>query len=174
MIESPHPPRIAESRVGPRPGLQLTRRARERRGTALGFNLTPMIDVTFNLLIYFLVSSSFLRAEGFLPSRMAQLGAQASSPALPVTPIRLYLARTEKDDGVRMRLENTARIPRSFADLYQVLLGLRSGGLGFDASTPVVIHAEDEVAWDHVVNAFNAARRAGYESISFGQARRRG
>ncbi len=148
-------------------------RARRRERSPLGFNLTPMIDVTFNLLIYFVVTTSFLQAEGLLPSRMARLGNDSAGQILPVTPIRIFLAGDGEDDAVSIRLENTARIPRSFGDLYQVLAGLRGGGTGFDADTPVVIHAEDTLAWDHVVNAFNAAKRAGFETISFGKARRR-
>ena len=151
-----------------------TARSRRRERSPLGFNLTPMIDVTFNLLIYFVVTTSFLQAEGLLPSRMARLGNESTGQILPVTPIRIFLAGDAEDDAVSIRLENTARIPRSFGDLYQVLGGLRGGGTGFDATTPVVIHAEDTVAWDHVVNAFNAAKRAGFETISFGKARRRG
>ena len=52
--------------------------------------------------------------------------------------------------------------------LADVLVQLRSGGLGFDKDTPVIIHAGDLVRWDQVVNAFNAARRAGYASVNFG------
>ena len=148
-------------------------RSRRRERSPLGFNLTPMIDVTFNLLIYFVVTTSFLQAEGLLPSRMVRLGNETAGQIMPVTPIRIFLAG-DKDDAVSIRLENTARIPRSFEDLYEVLGGLRRGGTGFDSTTPVVIHAEDTVAWDHVVNAFNAAKRAGFESISFGKAGRRG
>ena len=33
------------------------------RGFPLGFNLTPMIDVVFNLIVFFLVASHFSRAE---------------------------------------------------------------------------------------------------------------
>jgi len=33
------------------------------RGIPLGFNLTPMIDVVFNLIVFFLVASHFSRAE---------------------------------------------------------------------------------------------------------------
>jgi biopolymer transport protein ExbD len=108
-----------------------------------------------------------------LPSRMARLGSGAAAQAIPVTPIRLILSRVPGDEQrVRIRLENSAALPRDFADLSRVLEDLRTGGIGFDALTPIIIHAEDEVTWDHVVNAFNAAKRAGYEAVNFGTARR--
>ena len=34
-----------------------------RRGPALGFNLTAMIDVVFNLIVFFLVASHFSQAQ---------------------------------------------------------------------------------------------------------------
>lgn len=156
-----------------RPRRRRSRAGREAVGSFMAFNLAPMIDVVFNLLIYFIVGTTFLRVEGMLPSRMARLGSGADARAIPVTPIRLILSRVPDDQQrVRIRLENSAVMPRDFADLSRVLKDLRTGGIGFDALTPIIIHPEDEVAWDHVVNAFNAAKRAGYEAVNFGTARR--
>ena len=39
---------------------------------------------------------------------------------------------------------------------------------GFGPDTPVVVVAEGRVPWDHVVNAWNAALRAGFVRIAFG------
>ena len=173
------PPSQGRSRSTPgarprRSPLRPPRRPAPRPASSfMAFNLTPMIGVVFNLLIYFIVGTTFLRAEGMLPSRMAHLGSEASLQAIPVTPIRLILSQAPgEQDRIRIRLENSAVVPQDFDDLYRILTDLRAGGIGFDARTPVVIHAQDRVAWDHVVNAFNAARRAGYDAISFGTARR--
>jgi biopolymer transport protein ExbD len=40
--------------------------ARRRRGS-LGFNLTAMIDVVFNLIVFFLVASHFSQAQSDIP-----------------------------------------------------------------------------------------------------------
>jgi biopolymer transport protein ExbD len=163
-------PRGASPR--PRPGKPSSRLGRPTAGSFMAFNLTPMIDVVFNLLIYFIVGTTFLRAEGVLPSRMAHLGSAADSQAIPVTPIRLILSQAPgPEQRLRIRLEGSAAVPQDFEDLCRILVNLRTGGIGFDAATPVVVHAQDQVAWDHVVNAYNAAKRAGYESINFGTAR---
>jgi len=157
----------------PRPGKRFGRAARPTAGSFMAFNLTPMIDVVFNLLIYFIVGTTFLRAEGILPSRMARLGSAAGAQAIPVTPIRLILSQVPgPEERIRIRLEGSAAVPQDFEDLCRILINLRTGGIGFDAHTPVVVHAQDQVAWDHVVNAYNAAKRAGYEAINFGTARR--
>ena len=38
---------------------------------------------------------------------------------------------------------------------------------GFDTETPVVIRADDDVQWDHVVNAWNAAVRCEFVNVAF-------
>jgi biopolymer transport protein ExbD len=38
-----------------------------RRKASLGFNLTPMIDVVFNLIIFFLVASHFSHVQSDIP-----------------------------------------------------------------------------------------------------------
>ncbi len=161
-----------ESRRPGRPSERFAQRRGRRRAGALAFNLTPMIDVTFNLLVFFLLGTSFMQAEGSLSSRMARFGSRSNTATLPVTPLRLLIDPVDNAPGqVRLRIENSVYVPRDYAELADVLVQLRSGGLGFDADTPVVIHAGDLVPWDHVVNAFNAARRAGYASVNFGAPR---
>ena len=163
----------APPRTGTRSSVRLSelyaRRLGRRPRRMLGFNLTPMIDVTFNLLIYFVVSASFFTAEGMLSSHMARWGRAAAAATIPVTPLRVVIdAPPDAPDRVRMRIESSVYAPQDFRELADVLVQLRHSDAGFDEQTPVVIHAADRVAWDHVVDAFNAARRAGYKSISFG------
>ena len=76
---SPNPRDSSRTRTAAR----RTARSRRRERSPLAFNLTPMIDVTFNLLIYFVVSTSFLQAEGLLPSRMARLGNESAGQIMP-------------------------------------------------------------------------------------------
>ena len=44
---------------------------------------------------------------------------------------------------------------------------LQEDNIGFDQDTPVILIPDDDLEWDHVVNAFNAVRRANLQSISF-------
>ncbi len=44
---------------------------------------------------------------------------------------------------------------------------IRDGETGFDADTPIHLLPGDNVAWDHVVNAYNAGYAAGYDEIYF-------
>lgn len=51
-----------------------------QRGATVGINMTPMIDVVFQLLIFFLVSSHLAKQEGQLPLPLPR-AATGDSPA---------------------------------------------------------------------------------------------
>ena len=147
------------------------RRPRRRRGleaaSRMTLNLAPMIDVTFLLLIFFLVTTTFKRAEGVFAAQLPKL-AGAPSVALPISPIVVRISQPTADaDEYRIRVDNFTRAPQSFGELARFLTDVQ-GNPGFDRKTPVVIYPEPKVRWDHVVNCWNAAVRAECEHITFG------
>lgn len=130
-------------------------------------NLTPMIDVVFNLLIFFLCMGGFSRPEGLLPSRLPKHHGVVAGDELPTTPIRIVLKQHGVgDQDYSIRIEQRARHPADFAELAQMLAGLRESP-AFAADSRVIIVADGNVRWDHLVNAFNAAMVARLENISF-------
>lgn len=138
------------------------------RHLPIAVNLTPMIDVSFLLLIFFLVTATFERAEGLLTSKLPQEAEGAPAVALPLTPIVVRLERTGPDDNdFAIRMERFDGVPQTFSELAG-FLGAIQQQPGFDQQTPVVIMAQDDVAWDHVVACWNAAVRAGYQNLVFG------
>ena len=164
------------------------RSARERRagrggsggGGVVGeLNLTSMIDVIFQLLIYFVVTAGFMIDEGVLAAKLPQGAAGAvSADELPPDKIEIRLTADDTDDS-RVQI---SRGPRDrairyegFRELAEDLGRLRydpqrgEGGL-YDADNPVLIQPSGSVRWQHVVNAFNAALAAGYTNVSFAEA----
>ena len=142
------------------------RRTRRRRsGATLTLNMVPMIDIVFNLLIFFLVATKFTAAEGVLPGRVPRLAPAQATPAVPVPPIRVFLA-VRPGGGCAIRVES---MPAASFDELAERLGAIRGELGADAGTSVILMADDALAWDHLANAYNAAMRAGFESIVFGE-----
>jgi biopolymer transport protein ExbD len=130
-------------------------------------NLAPMIDVTFLLLIFFVLTTRFQRAEGVFGARLPRdVGVPAVS--LPISPVivRLAVAGPSPDD-VAIQIDNFQATPASFAELAQFLVDIR-GNEGFDEQTPVVIVADPDVAWEQVVDCWNAAVRAKCRNIAFG------
>lgn len=153
--------------------IDLARRRRRRRyflhAAGLTVNLTPMIDMSFILLIFFVATTKFERPEGLLSSRMPRDVAQDSRTALPLSPIVIRLKPMGAgDDDFSIQIDRVAARPRDFSQLAGELRHLQQQP-GFDEETPVVILADDAIRWDHVVGAWNAAVRAGSKSIVFGQ-----
>ncbi len=139
-----------------------------RRGVSIAINLAPMIDVTFLLLIFFLVTTTFERAEGVLTSEMPGNTA-AASVSLPLTPIVVRLTPRDADaERVDIRIDRIGTAPGDFEGLVNILRELQ-GKPGFDVDTPVVIIAVSDVKWDHVVGAWNAVLRAGCTRVAFGE-----
>lgn len=145
-----------------------TARHRGSLGATIAVNFAPMIDVTFLLLIFFLVTTTFEPAEGILASKMAKdLG--VASVALPLTPIVVQLTQmSEAHDDVAIHLERFPQErPRTFLELTETIRRIHNLP-GFDRDTPLVIAAGSDVRWDHVVGCWNAAVRAGCSAIAFG------
>lgn len=150
------------------PHVRRRRRRSAVRGLPIAVNIAPMIDVSFLLLIFFLVTTTFERAEGILASDLPQLGAVPAVP-LPVSPIVVRLTQTGPGHAdYAVAVDRFQNAPRDFGALPDFLRRLQQQP-GFDEQTPVVIVAENNVRWDHVVNCWNAALRAGCERIAFGE-----
>ncbi|HRX87372.1 MAG TPA: biopolymer transporter ExbD [Phycisphaerae bacterium] len=149
-------------------GAQWKRGSLRQGRRPLTLNLAPMIDVTFLLLIFFSVTTTFKRAEGFFSAKLPQ-DAGRPTVALPITPVIVRVQQYGPNPGdYRLRLDNFLNAPATFDELSEFLANVQNNP-GFDADTPVVIAAEPDVAWDHVVGCWNAAVRAGCKNISFGR-----
>ncbi len=162
------------ARHGPSRGLAETvhfrpRRWRpQRRGLMTSLNLAPMIDVTFLLLIFFVVSTTFKRAEGLFGTRLQQTVGRPA-PMLPISPIIVRLTPLDgAGSGCRIRIDSFATEPATFGELALTLRQIQENP-GFDQTTPVVLVADDDLEWDHVVGAWNAAVRASCTNIHFGR-----
>ena len=173
----------SDSRKTPRTNTDLTvhhRSRRQRRGTGpprITLNLPAMIDVTFLLVIYFVVTASFSPGEGILTAKLPQGTGSAALATLPPQPLAIVVSDAGAT-GCRLSIEDfaTANPPRDFRELYELLVSLqydkargRTEGM-HKPGDPVIIKPSRQVRWQHVVNAFNAAVRAGYENIAFAQA----
>jgi biopolymer transport protein ExbD len=141
------------------------KRRRPTTGARLTLNLVPMIDIVFLLLIFFLVGTRFITAEGVLPGRLPRQDAEQTLP-VPVPPIQISLT-SGNGDVPDIAIAGRAARPVNFEQLAAMLAQIQREP-GYDDQTPVVLQADEQLAWDHVVNAYNAAVRAKYKNIIFG------
>ncbi len=138
-----------------------------REKSALALNITPMIDMTFLLLIFFVVTTTFDRPEGVLASKLPQTS--AASVPLPLSPIVVRVHPAAADPaGYDLQIDNISVEPADFLELAALLQEIQHRP-GFDADTPVVIMASGGVRWDHVVNCWNAAVHVDYKNVLFGE-----
>lgn len=151
-------------------------RARRTRPMArVSLNLTPMIDVVFQLLIYFLLATKFTLGEEIyrmdLPQR--QPATSHRDPfQLDREPLRIEVTSIGVGPGdYAVRLDGPYKQPASFDDLYNFLLErqISEGSFGglFEPDHPMIIVASGTTRWEHVMEAFNAAARARYNNIMF-------
>ncbi|MEM7625196.1 MAG: biopolymer transporter ExbD [Planctomycetota bacterium] len=158
-----------------------TRQRRGRQPAQVGaLNLTSMIDVIFQLLIYFVVTASFMIDEGVLTAKLPQgSGSPVPADELPPEKINIRLAADPADDTLVRIERGSANNPvryESFGELaadldrlrYDPEIG-RSDGI-YEPDNPVIIEPQGTVRWQHVVNAFNAAVAAQYTNVSFAEA----
>ncbi len=144
------------------------RRRYSPRGARIAVSFAPMIDVTFLLLIFFLVTTTFERAEGLLTGQMPKDTRTLAVP-LPLSPIVVRVTQTGPGhDDYSLRIDRFDVAPADIGELAGVLIRIHQQP-GFDEKTPVVIVAENDVRWDHVVGCWNAALRAGCERVAFGE-----
>ncbi len=142
---------------------------RRRRRLATTVNIAPMIDVSFLLLIFFLVTTTFERAEGILSSSMPAEQGERAAVALPISPIVVRIQKTgEMHEDFAIKIDRFDGAPQTFDALPDFLRGLFKMP-GFDEETPIVIVAANDVPWDHVVACWNAVVRAGSKKIAFAE-----
>ena len=156
------------SPAGPSRGLR--RAARVSRSGSLELNIIPLADVTFLLMVFFVIAGTFRFGEGILNSRLPSIGSARAggiSVPLPLTPITVRVQQTGPEPAdFAMSVEGVAQRPASFSELAAILRDLQQQA-GFDAESLVVIRSDADVQWDHVVNCLNAAKRAGYANVAF-------
>jgi biopolymer transport protein ExbD len=128
-------------------------------------NLTAMLDVCFQLLIFFILTTSFTVTEGLLPAALpfGQGPAQPDEP--PESPIRVSIDSAGGED-FSIQVSGHAQKIASWDALYSVLED-RKRDYGAESKTPVEINPGRAVEWQHVMNAFNQARRAKFKMVSF-------
>jgi len=131
--------------------------------------LTPMIDVTFQLLLFFLLTCEFRESEGQIPGTLPSKGniMQNVKDDPPPDPIRIRIRPSINRGAANYEITGVSVVITSPEELHQTLLG-RQQQLG-SREVPIIILPSQDVAWEFVVEVFNQAVRAKFEKIGFAQ-----
>lgn len=112
-------------------------------------NLTPMIDMVFNLLIFFLVASQFAEEE-----RELNVVLPSASEARP-------LVAKPREVFVNVDAEGHFVVDRRRVELDELEAILRRAAVDNPLNQTVYIRADKRVQFDHVVAVFNLCNKVG-------------
>ncbi len=122
-------------------------------------SMTPLIDVIFLLMIFFLMTINFQKPEGVLDNRLPQLGRRSSEePAKDWETVKLRIQLTRTGGELRIHLQE--RVLSNYEDL----------GLYLDQLPPdilIIVEAEDDVPYRHVIGVYNACLKSKKREIVF-------
>ena len=158
------------------------RRRRSVVGTVLRGSMTPMIDVTFLLLVFFLSTTRWASEERVIAMDLARREAEvdaapAAAPAPPPTPpedpfvlrdesLRLAV-RADGSVEAGTPLNRRLSLPDLRAALAAECRGVAHPTGMFEPSFPIVISPTDDAPWEVAVSALDAATAAGFRNVGF-------
>ena len=142
------------------------RAKRGRSKAKIAVPMTAMIDVTFQLLIYFILTTTFRQAEGQIPGTLPKAGSQGAATLERLkTPIKITLHPTgANNDGVAYEVSGVHERISDAQVLYAVLAQQKEKG-GDDS--PVIINSRASVRWRYVVEVFNQVVANEFANIAF-------
>jgi len=122
-------------------------------------SMTPLIDVIFLLMIFFLMTINFQKPEGVLDNRLPQLGTKTSEdPTKDWETVKLRIKMTRASGELRIHLQD--RVLSSYDELGRYLEQLPSDIL-------IVIEPENNVPYKHVIGVYNTCLKSQKKEIVF-------
>lgn len=134
-------------------------------------NMTPMIDVVFLLLIYFVLGSSFqVKEESIvleLPERLEGAAETTRDPfELPVKPIEVRLVSQSDARGDVAISADDALLggATTLPEFSRALREARQSG-ALPADQEFAIRPVADARWEHALEALSIVRAGGYENV---------
>ncbi len=133
--------------------------------------MTPMIDVVFLLLIFFIATASFEIVEQLMPTGISDQGkaagvAEQSPPPESLSDVNDCIARIllSKNDGASSfrYLFNGSEVASR-----EILLQRLTAVIKVKSDIPIIVHPDDEVPIETAVDIYDQARAAGGLRVYF-------
>ncbi|MEZ6067007.1 MAG: biopolymer transporter ExbD [Planctomycetaceae bacterium] len=132
--------------------------------------MTPMIDVVFLLLIFFLCAAAGTVRESVIATTLSATGSVDSDAPPPPeadpwqVEVWLRITSTNPADGEGVVAVDMNGTPYSDLDKLEAQL---AGLASVDATNPVILDVGDGVDWGVVIDLYDRCRRSGLESVNF-------
>jgi len=127
---------------------------RRQQREEVGINLTPLIDVVFLLLIFFMVSTTFTR-ETQLSIDLPE--ARGSAREITDQQVEILV-----DEAGNYRVNGQGLVDNRMRTLQAAIYKISAG----DTTLPMVITADADAAHQYVVRAMDAAGQMGFVHLS--------
>jgi len=127
-------------------------------------NVAPLIDMTFLLLVYFMVSASLIKSEGDLGVQLPGMVAQAESVDMPDEQV------IEVRENGRVYLNDREYDSFDSQDMPQLTALLQRYKAASDAAKNkalVTINGDDKAIHQRIVDVMNACAAAGITGVTF-------
>jgi len=139
---------------------KVTMNFHQNKRPSLEINLTPMIDVVFLLLIFFMVTTTFTRETGLkinLPKAQGQqIETKTRSITLLIDPEGQYFISTEETAKGKLIDLKVTTLKRELTK-----------AMANQPETPFVISADSKTLHQFVIKALDIASQVGFKHIAF-------
>ena len=140
---------------------------RDQRGR-LDVKMTPMIDVIFLLLIFFVCTASFRSLERVLPTRLSLPGAiqsdlQLDPETMDLEEIIVELLWRNVDGRPRAQWQINDRDYSRLSEVRAVLTAVKQ----LKSDLPVILDVEPDVPMEDVINLYDVCREVGLGKVQF-------
>jgi biopolymer transport protein ExbD len=125
--------------------------------------MTPMIDVVFLLMIFFIGTASFQLAEELLPTSLAVASGSSTPAPVELEPdLERIVVRATRSGGATIWIVNE-RPCDTLAEVQQVLRAAAE----IDLSLPVILDVAGDVPLGDMIDVYDLCRLEKFEKIQF-------
>ena len=124
--------------------------------------MTPMIDVVFLLLIFFVCTASFQIAEAMLPSPISSGAAELFLPEIEESYLEHVLVELIQREERTELLVNGRECP-SLQQLSELLRAIAA----IDSAIPVILDVDGATPLGFVIDVYDRSRLSGFTKIQF-------
>jgi biopolymer transport protein ExbD len=131
----------------------------------LDVKMTPMIDVVFLLLIFFVWTASFRIVEQILPSNVSEASGSESSnfqtppPEADFDQIVIRVMWSDAGPAWRVNAQPLASLEEVRSSLAAIA--------AIKTDAPVIVHPDPKVPLGHVIDLYDITRLEGFQQVQF-------
>lgn len=132
---------------------------------AIGFQIAPMIDVVFVIMLFFMVMTGSVKVERELRTRLPNPGDPEQAVRFPAEEITLGIL----EDGTVTMNEEVFDTPtdKALPLLTKSLRRAADSSARQKQKVLVTIQAEEQASYERIVDVLNSLHQAGIQNVTF-------